>query len=145
MQCQKFYLRKSPKENSLKKNNSRRISRMEENNAAQLKIRKEELETTLKNLAGLIESRNHVLTCFEKNVLRRVIRHKFSNLNAGSRGNMLNGATLIKKTCELDLKLFRRGQFYLQKRKRRLHEELVEVEEMLKKFEADSVNPLQSA
>ena len=104
---------------------------MEENNLEQLKVRKEELEITLKNLEEIMAIRNNVLYCFEKNVFKKTIGHMFSNLNASSKGSMLNGIYLIKKNYELDLKLFRRGQFYFHKRKRLLIEELNLVEESI--------------
>ena len=70
---------------------------MQDIDTSQLKEREEELESTLKNLAELIESRNNVLSYFEKNTLKKILNHMFSNLNASSRGNMLNGMILIIK------------------------------------------------
>ncbi len=110
---------------------------MKENILNQLEERKQELETTLKNLIKLIESRNLVLAYFEKNSLRRVVHHMFSRLNANARGSMISGLYLIKKTHELDLKLFRRCQFYLKKRKFTLEEELSAVTEKIKNSQAD--------
>ena len=125
---------------------------MEENNLDQLKKRKEELETTLKNLAELMASRKNLLYYYEKNVFKKITDHMFSNLNVGSKGSTMSGLYLIKKNYELDLMLLRRGQFYLHKRKRTLIEELAFVDETLQSIQSnvssvqvDSTDPSLSA
>lgn len=111
---------------------------MEENNLSQLKEREQEIEVTLKNLSELVEIRNHVLIVLEKNVLRRTVKQMFSYLNVGSRGNMFSSMLIIKKNFQLDLKMQRRGLFYLHKRKRKLEEELQEVKENIEKLEVSA-------
>jgi prefoldin subunit 5 len=118
---------------------------MENTTLEQLNERKEELEATLNKLEELMESRNNVLYCFEKNVFDKTTNRMFSNLNTGSNGNMLSGINLIKKNYELDLRLYRRVLFYLHKRKRNLQEEHREVEENIKQFQVESTDLSQSA
>ncbi|MES2614660.1 MAG: hypothetical protein V4591_04510 [Bdellovibrionota bacterium] len=118
---------------------------MEENEFSQLEERKQELETTLKNLAELMESRNLLLSFCEKNSLRKIVSGMFSNLRINARGDMIFKLDLINKSHQLDLKMLRRGQFFLCKRKSRLEEELNEVNEKIKNFQADSTSLSQSA
>ncbi len=117
---------------------------MEENNLDEFLKRKEEIEFTLSHLAELAASRNHVLSCFEKNAFQKTIDNVFSNLNKSVRKSSLGGIVLIKKNIELDLKLFRRTQFYLNKRRRYLLEELHEIEEKISQFQAGSEGPSPS-
>lgn len=119
------------------------MQRKDMENIEQLKQRKEEIEGTLERLAELMQKRNDILTCYEKNIFHKTINHMFSNLNASSRG-MMSSLTLIKKNYELDLRLFRRGQFYLQKRKRFLLEELDEIMQILNQSAAETTNPSPS-
>lgn len=112
----------------------------------EMQKRKEEIENTLKNLDEIIESRNNVLACIEKNVLRKTVNHLFSKLNTSSKGSV-TGISNIKRNYELDLKLFRRVLFYLHKRKRGLEAELAELNQKIensKNSPTDSIDLSQS-
>lgn len=93
----------------------------------QIKKRQEELQLTLKNLAEIIEIRNHLLMCFEKQAVILTSAGKFTSVK-NKKNNIDN---LCKKTAQLELKMNRRNLFYLQKRKRRLEEELIDINNRL--------------
>jgi hypothetical protein len=98
-----------------------------ENDIDYLEERKIEIKKTLENLKEIMEKRNHLLICFEKNVYNRVSNHMFSRLNTVSKGTQISRLFLMKKNYELDLKLIRRAMFYFEKRKRALEAELKEI------------------
>ena len=98
-----------------------------ENDINYLEERRIEIKNTLENLKEIMEKRNHLLTCFERNVFNRVSNNMFSKLNAVSKGTQISRLFLMKKNYELDLKLIRRAMFYFEKRKRVLEEELKEI------------------
>ena len=113
-------------------------------NLEEISQRKKVILDSLKNLQELIQSRNHVLFCFEKSIFHKVTNDVFTRLNTTSKGTMINAMLLIKKNNELDLKLFRRAIFYLRRRKQYLEKELNELETLAQELKSKEISTNQS-
>ncbi|KAB8029846.1 hypothetical protein [Fluviispira multicolorata] len=101
-----------------------------------LNKRKQELETTLQSLHELIKCRNAVLYSVEKLSFDRVISHKRTLLNLGSKGGKQNFMAISSRAIEVDAKMNRRCLFHLRSKERHLEELLSEVSKNILEYDS---------